>query len=76
MMVLLQKLFGVTFEDIMGNSRKLHNDVHHNMCTCYLLWCKTKEEEMCGACDIYIYIYIYIYIPDLSCPFKFLARRP
>jgi len=34
MLVLLEKIFGGKFKDIMRKSRKLHKEEHHGMSTC------------------------------------------
>jgi len=54
MLVLLEKIFGGKFEDIMGKSRKLHTKEHHRMCTRQLLRFKSKVAEICNTCDTYI----------------------
>jgi hypothetical protein len=33
MLLLLEKIFGGKFKDIVGESRKLHTKEHHRMCT-------------------------------------------
>ena len=53
MLGFVEKMLGYRVEDIMEDSRNLHNEEDRNMCTRLLLWCKTKEAKICDTCDIY-----------------------